>query len=144
MGFPGMAAAAQKIKESGGVCKGCQARLYFLQWMCCRKFLLTGYYDCLNVRMTSCLENGSNYELFINILSYLVTACSSAEHLIWSLFFKNRDIALRMGVWYHILWKNVHHIFFLNSGFQILPGLDFNMFDINIKIVLGFSMPFKE
>lgn len=39
----------------------------------------------------------------------------------------------------------MHHIiFFPNPGFQILPGLDFNMFDINIKIVLGFSMPFKE
>ena len=42
------------------------------------------------------------------------------------------------------LEKRASHFFFLNSGFQILPGLDFNMFDINIKIVLGFSVPFKE
>lgn len=105
-GFVAVAVAVHKIKGSGGIWKGCHAYLYFLQWMCCRKFLLTGYYDYFKVHMTSCLENSSNYKLFISILTYVATTLYSTEHLIWSLFFK--IVAFWVGVRYYIHWRNIH------------------------------------
>lgn len=133
-GFVAVEVAVHKIKWSGGIWKGCHAYLYFLQWMCCRKFLLTGYYDYFKVHMTNCLENSSNYKLFLSIWTYLATALYSTKHLICSLFFK--IVAFWVGVRHCIHRRNIHLFFCVLASnasvweelnIKILPGLCFFM-----------------